>query len=159
MSCCDRVGHELTSGTTWHSAAQVTNFGMYQTMVRPKSHSIALYKKLRNDHHDPVGYRHDDSGTGGYRVNEVAAMMGVQHTVASMGHQYPVTDDILAIADRTPHAAAALSDRRLLLTTEKERPARRFLRAGLPDVGPLRDQPRFLERPVPRRSGPCLERA
>ena len=24
---------ELTSGTTWHSAAQVTNFGMTQTMV------------------------------------------------------------------------------------------------------------------------------
>jgi dimethylglycine dehydrogenase len=24
---------ELTSGTTWHSAAQVTNFGMNQTMV------------------------------------------------------------------------------------------------------------------------------
>jgi glycine/D-amino acid oxidase-like deaminating enzyme len=25
--------NELTSGTTWHSAAQVTNFGMNQTMV------------------------------------------------------------------------------------------------------------------------------
>ena len=24
---------ELTSGTTWHSAAQVTNFGMNQTIV------------------------------------------------------------------------------------------------------------------------------
>ena len=33
---------ELTSGTTWHSAAQVTNFGMNQTMVGLKSHSIAL---------------------------------------------------------------------------------------------------------------------
>ena len=37
---------ELTSGTTWHSAAQVTNFGMNQTMVGLKSHSIALYKSL-----------------------------------------------------------------------------------------------------------------
>ena len=35
---------ELTSGTTWHSAAQVTNFGMTQTMVGLKSHSIDLYK-------------------------------------------------------------------------------------------------------------------
>ena len=25
--------NDLTSGTTWHSAAQVTNFGMNQTMV------------------------------------------------------------------------------------------------------------------------------
>jgi len=31
---------ELTSGTTWHSAAQVTNFGMNQTMVGLKSHSV-----------------------------------------------------------------------------------------------------------------------
>ena len=35
---------ELTSGTTWHSAAQVTNFGTNQTMVGLKSHSINLYK-------------------------------------------------------------------------------------------------------------------
>jgi 2-polyprenyl-6-methoxyphenol hydroxylase-like FAD-dependent oxidoreductase len=38
--------NELTSGTTWHSAAQVTNFGMTQTMVGLKSHSIKLYKDL-----------------------------------------------------------------------------------------------------------------
>ena len=46
---------ELTSGTTWHSAAQVTNFGMTQTMVGLKSHSIALYKKLRDKPEYPVG--------------------------------------------------------------------------------------------------------
>ena len=40
---------ELTSGTTWHSAAQVTNFGMNQTMVGLKSHSIALYSELAAD--------------------------------------------------------------------------------------------------------------
>ena len=38
--------NELTSGTTWHSAAQVTNFGMNQTMVGLKTHSINLYKEL-----------------------------------------------------------------------------------------------------------------
>ena len=53
---------ELTSGTTWHSAAQVTNFGMNQTMVGLKSHSIALYKKLRDDPEYPVGYHHGDGG-------------------------------------------------------------------------------------------------
>jgi len=37
---------ELTSGTTWHSAAQVTNFGGNQTMVGLKTHSINLYKEL-----------------------------------------------------------------------------------------------------------------
>ncbi len=216
---------ELTSGTTWHSAAQVTNFGMNQTMVGLKSHSIALYKKLRDDPDYPVGYHHGDGGirlanteavmegyrhfasmaagmgvtyevidaeecarrhplistdnligglwdgedgdidpaqlcqalafharkagaevyrhtavtglsqhsddtwtvettkgnidadivvnAGGYRVNEVAAMMGVQHPVASMEHQYFVTEDIPAIAEaghRMPLLRCPISD-------------------------------------------------
>jgi glycine/D-amino acid oxidase-like deaminating enzyme len=33
----------------------------------------------------------------GYRVNEVGAMMGVHHPVASMEHQYFITEEILAI--------------------------------------------------------------
>jgi dimethylglycine dehydrogenase len=216
---------ELTSGTTWHSAAQVTNFGMTQTMVGLKSHSIALYKKLRDDPDYPVGYHHGDGGirlantdaqmqgyrhfssmargmgvefevidaeecarrhplistdnllgglwdgedgdidpaqlcqalafharkagaevyrhtgvtglvqkaddtwtvqtdkgeidadivvnAGGYRVNEVGAMMGVHHPVASMEHQYFVTEDIPAIAEaghRMPLLRCPISD-------------------------------------------------
>ncbi|WP_370402064.1 GcvT family protein [Sulfitobacter sp. JB4-11] len=217
--------NELTSGTTWHSAAQVTNFGMTQTMVGLKSHSIALYKQLRDDPDYPVGYHHGDGGirlanteaqmqgyhhfasvargmgvefevidakecarrhplistenllgglwdgedgdidpaqlcqalafharkagamvyrntpvtgltqhkddtwtvhteqgdidcdivvnAGGYRVNEVGAMMGVQHPVASMEHQYFITDDIPAIAEaghRMPLLRCPISD-------------------------------------------------
>ncbi|MFK7877996.1 MAG: FAD-dependent oxidoreductase, partial [Paracoccaceae bacterium] len=216
---------ELTSGTTWHSAAQVTNFGMTQTMVGLKSHSIALYKKLRDDPDYPVGYHHGDGGirlantqeqmqgyrhfasmargmgvdyevidaqecarrhplistdnllgglwdgedgdidpaqlcqalafharkaggevyrntpvtgltqhkddtwtvhtaqgdiacdvvvnAGGYRVNEIGAMMGVQHPVASMEHQYFITEDIPAIAQaghRMPLLRCPISD-------------------------------------------------
>jgi len=216
---------ELTSGTTWHSAAQVTNFGMNQTMVGLKSHSIALYKELRDDPDYPVGYNHGDGGirlandertmdgyrhfasvargmgveyevldaaecarrhplistenllgglwdgedghidpaqlcqalarrarnagaevyrhtavtgltqhadhswtvhsekgdidcevvinAGGYRCNEVAAMMGVQHPVASMEHQYFLTEDIPAIAEaghRMPLLRCPISD-------------------------------------------------
>ncbi|MEO0990303.1 MAG: FAD-binding oxidoreductase, partial [Pseudomonadota bacterium] len=40
---------EITSGTTWHSAAQVTSFGMNQIMVGLKAHSIALYRDLAAD--------------------------------------------------------------------------------------------------------------
>ena len=216
---------ELTSGTTWHSAAQVTNFGMNQTMVGLKSHSVALYKKLRDDPDYPVGYHQGDGGirlantkeqmqgyrhfssmargmgvefevidaeecarrhplistenllgglwdgedgdidlaqlcqalafharkagaevyrhtpvtgltqhkddtwtvhtekgdidadivvnAGGYRVNEVGAMMGVHHPVASMEHQYFVTEDIPAIAEaghRMPLLRCPISD-------------------------------------------------
>lgn len=56
---------ELTSGTTWHSAAQVTNFGGNQTMVGLKSHSIKLYKELADDPDYPINYHH---GTGGLRL-------------------------------------------------------------------------------------------
>lgn len=56
---------ELTSGTTWHSAAQVTNFGGTQTMVGLKSHSIRLYKELAADTDYPINYHHD---TGGIRL-------------------------------------------------------------------------------------------
>ena len=216
---------ELTSGTTWHSAAQVTNFGMTQTMVGLKTHSINLYKELAEDTDYPINYHHGDGGirlanteeqmqgyrhfrsmargmdvefevinaeecarrhplistdnlvgglwdpmdgdidpaqlcqalarrarkagaevyrntpvTGltqkeddtwtvhtekgdidcdvvvnacGYRVNEVGAMMGVHHPVASMEHQYFLTEDIPAIKDaghRMPLLRCPISD-------------------------------------------------
>ncbi|MEP4196816.1 MAG: FAD-dependent oxidoreductase [Aliishimia sp.] len=83
---------ELTSGTTWHSAAQVTNFGMNQTMVRLKKHSIALYKKLRDDPDYPVGYHHGD---GGIRLaNTEAHMQGYRH-FASMARGMGVTFEVL----------------------------------------------------------------
>jgi len=84
---------ELTSGTTWHSAAQVTNFGGNQTMVGLKSHSIALYKKLRDDPEYPVGYHHGD---GGIRLaNTQAQMQGYRHFASmarGMGVEYEVID-------------------------------------------------------------------
>ena len=84
---------ELTSGTTWHSAAQVTNFGMTQTMVGLKSHSIALYKKLRDDPDYPVGYHHGD---GGIRLaNTERQMQGYRHFASmarGMGVEFEVID-------------------------------------------------------------------
>ena len=51
---CER--DELTSGSTWHAAAQVTQFGANQTMVALKRHSIELYRELAADPEHPVGY-------------------------------------------------------------------------------------------------------
>ncbi|MEM9708492.1 MAG: FAD-dependent oxidoreductase [Pseudomonadota bacterium] len=84
---------ELTSGTTWHSAAQVTNFGANQTMVGLKRHSISLYKKLRDDPDYPVGYHHGD---GGIRLaNTEAQMQGYRHFASmarGMGVEYEIID-------------------------------------------------------------------
>ena len=84
---------ELTSGTTWHSAAQVTNFGMNQTMVGLKSHSLKLYKELRDDPDYPVGYNYGD---GGIRLaNTEAQMQGYRHFASmarGMGVEFEVID-------------------------------------------------------------------
>ncbi len=84
---------ELTSGTTWHSAAQVTNFGMTQTMVGLKSHSIALYKELAEDPDYPINYHHGD---GGIRLaNTEAQMDGYRHFASmarGMGVHFEVID-------------------------------------------------------------------
>lgn len=87
---------ELTSGTTWHSAAQVTNFGMNQTMVGLKTHSINLYKELRDDADYPVSYNHGD---GGIRLtNNEAQMDGYRH-FASMARGMGVEFEILDAAE------------------------------------------------------------
>ncbi|MGB7319264.1 MAG: FAD-dependent oxidoreductase [Planktotalea sp.] len=84
--------NELTSGTTWHSAAQVTNFGMNQTMVGLKTHSINLYKELRDDPEYPVGYNHGD---GGIRLaNTEAQMEGYRH-FASMARGMDVEFEVI----------------------------------------------------------------
>ncbi|MCP4486726.1 MAG: FAD-dependent oxidoreductase [Gammaproteobacteria bacterium] len=55
---------ELTSGSTWHAAAQVTQFGGNQTMVALKRHSINLYRELSADEENPIAYHI----TGGMRL-------------------------------------------------------------------------------------------
>ncbi|SMX43898.1 GcvT family protein [Octadecabacter ascidiaceicola] len=84
---------ELTSGTTWHSAAQVTNFGGNQTMVGLKTHSINLYKELRDDADYPVQYNHGD---GGIRLaNTEEQMDGYRHfssMARGMGVDFEVLD-------------------------------------------------------------------
>jgi dimethylglycine dehydrogenase len=98
---------ELTSGTTWHSAAQVTNFGMNQTMVGLKTHSINLYKELRDDADYPVSYNHGD---GGIRLtNSEAQMDGYRH-FASMARGMGVEFEILD--------AAECARRHLLISTD-----------------------------------------
>lgn len=87
---------ELTSGTTWHSAAQVTNFGANQTMVGLKSHSIKLYQELRDDPDYPVGYNHGD---GGIRLANTEAQMDGYRHFASMARGMGVEFEVLDAAE------------------------------------------------------------
>ncbi|WP_171103479.1 FAD-dependent oxidoreductase [Ruegeria sp. HKCCD7255] len=88
--------NELTSGTTWHSAAQVTNFGMNQTMVGLKTHSINLYKELSEDPEYPINYHHGD---GGIRLaNTEAQMQGYRH-FASMARGMNVHFEVIDAAE------------------------------------------------------------
>jgi dimethylglycine dehydrogenase len=84
---------ELTSGTTWHSAAQVTNFGAVQTMVGLKSHSIRLYKELASDPEHPFAYHHS---AGGIRLASTQDHLdGYRHFVSmarGMGVDFEVID-------------------------------------------------------------------
>ncbi len=87
---------ELTSGTTWHSAAQVTNFGMNQTMVGLKTHSINLYQDLANDPDYPINYHHGD---GGIRLANTEAQMDGYRHFASMARGMDVTFDVIDAAE------------------------------------------------------------
>jgi len=53
---------EWASGTTWHSAGQVTQFGTVQTMVGLKKYSCELYTRLAADPDRPITYRSHDGG-------------------------------------------------------------------------------------------------
>lgn len=84
---------ELTSGTTWHSAAQVTGFGGTQTMVGLKAHSIKLYKELADDPDYPINYHH---ATGGLRLASTQDHIdGYKHFISlakGMGVEFELID-------------------------------------------------------------------
>lgn len=64
---------ELTSGSTWHAAAQVTQFGANQTMIALKRHSIDLYRELASDPEHPINYHI----TGGMRLAHTSSEVDI----------------------------------------------------------------------------------
>ncbi len=100
---------ELTSGTTWHSAAQVTQFGAIQVMVGLKRHSVRLYQELAADPDFPIDYHitggirlaHNQGHLDGYHhFTGMARTMGVDYEVldaAECGKRHPLitTDGLM----------------------------------------------------------------
>ena len=56
---------ELTSGTTWHSAAQCPGLAFNQLLLLLRRYTIGLYKALADDPDYPINYHH---GVGGMRL-------------------------------------------------------------------------------------------
>jgi dimethylglycine dehydrogenase len=95
---------ELTSGSTWHAAAQVTQFGANQTMVALKRHSIDLYRKLASDIDHPIDYHISGGMRTAYTQAQVdtykhyigmAKTMGVDMEfidAAEVGKRHPLLD-------------------------------------------------------------------
>jgi dimethylglycine dehydrogenase len=83
---------ELTSGSTWHAAAQVTQFGGNQTMIGLKRHSIDLYRELAADADHPFAYHI----TGGMRTAYTQDHLDLYHyhvgLAAGMGVDMEVID-------------------------------------------------------------------
>lgn len=96
---------EWASGTTWHSAGQVTQFGTVQTMVGLKKYSCELYARLAADPDRPITYRSHDGGIRlGYDRQDrdgyehfvgMAKGMGVDFEVigpSEMAERHPLLD-------------------------------------------------------------------
>jgi dimethylglycine dehydrogenase len=95
---------ELTSGSTWHAAAQVTQFGGTQTMIALKRHSINLYRQLAADAENPIGYHITGGMRTAYTQDQVdtylhhigmARAMGVEMEfidAREVGRRHPLLD-------------------------------------------------------------------
>jgi len=82
---------ELTSGSTWHAAAQVTQFGGNQTMIGLKRHSIKLYQQLAADSDHPFAYHI----TGGMRTAYTKNQMDTYHHYVGMAQGMGVDMEII----------------------------------------------------------------
>ncbi len=92
---------ELTSGSTWHAAAQVTQFGGNQTMIGLKRHSIDLYKELAEDEEHPFYY----DITGGMRTAYTQDHIDTYQHYIGMAKSMGVEMDFISpkeIAERHP---------------------------------------------------------
>jgi len=92
---------ELTSGSTWHAAAQVTQFGGNQTMIGLKRHSINLYRELAKDEDHPFYY----DITGGMRTAYTQDHIDTYHHYVGMAKSMGVDMEFISpkeVGERHP---------------------------------------------------------
>jgi len=72
---------ELTSGTTWHSAAQCPNLAFNQLLIGLRSYTIDLYKELAEDPDYPINYHY---AVGGLRLITDQQQLDACHHIISV---------------------------------------------------------------------------
>lgn len=90
--------NELTSGTTWHSAAQCPQLAFNQLLLLLRQYTIKLYKELAEDPEYPINYHHR---TGGMRLltdqNNVDASHHIISVAKGIGIDFELLDPAEAV--------------------------------------------------------------
>lgn len=73
--------NELTSGTTWHSAAQCPSLAFNQLLLLLRDYTINLYRELALDPAYPINYHH---ATGGMRLLTRSSHIDEAHHILSV---------------------------------------------------------------------------
>ena len=79
---------ELTSGTTWHSAAQCPNLAFNQLLLGLRSYTIDLYRELAEDPDYPINYHY---AVGGLRLITDQQQLDACHHIISVADGMGVT--------------------------------------------------------------------
>ena len=87
---------ELTSGTTWHSAAQCPSIAFNQLLLLLRDYTINLYKELAGDPAYPINYHH---GTGGMRLLTAPHHVDEVHHILSVANGLGFEFDLLDAAE------------------------------------------------------------
>ncbi len=84
--------NELTSGTTWHSAAQCPSLAFNQLLLLLRDYTIKLYKELADDPAYPINYHH---ATGGMRLLTNPTHLEEVHHIISVAKGLGIEFDLL----------------------------------------------------------------
>ena len=88
--------NELTSGTTWHSAAQCPSVAFNQLLLLLRDYTIKLYKELADDPAYPINYHH---ATGGMRLLTDHTHIDEVHHILSVASGLGLEFDLIDAAE------------------------------------------------------------
>lgn len=88
--------NELTSGTTWHSAAQCPQLAFNQLLLLLRQYTISLYKELADDPDYPINYHHR---TGGLRLLTQQHHVDACHHILSVAKGVNIDFELIDAAE------------------------------------------------------------